>query len=163
MAASEMAVWVEIVASLAVLVTLVFLTVQIRQTNALMRSEARQAQVINDQEHIYKVIEHPDIAASFASQGSVGDDEKTRLMFWIVASMRARENEWFQYRHGALDATTWASYRQVIPFTLGTQRARALWNLCQAFFDPQFVKIVNETIEGASDMTGFWQAFAAVE
>jgi len=48
MAASEMAVWVEIVASLAVLVTLVFLTVQIRQTNALMRSEARQAQVIND-------------------------------------------------------------------------------------------------------------------
>ena len=35
MAASEMAVRVEIVASLAVLVTLVFLTVQIRQANAL--------------------------------------------------------------------------------------------------------------------------------
>ena len=40
MAASEMAVRVEIVASLAVLVTLVFLTVQIRQANAMMRSEA---------------------------------------------------------------------------------------------------------------------------
>ena len=43
MIGSEIAVWVEIVASLAVLVTLVFLTVQIRQSNALMRSEARQA------------------------------------------------------------------------------------------------------------------------
>ena len=41
MAASEMAVWGEIVASLAVLVTLVFLTVQIRQAKALMRSETR--------------------------------------------------------------------------------------------------------------------------
>ena len=76
MAASEMAVWIEIVASLAVLVTLVFLTVQIRQANALMRSEARQAQVINDQEHIYKIIQHPDIAASFTSQGTIGDEEK---------------------------------------------------------------------------------------
>ena len=148
MAASEMAVWIEIVASLAVLVTLVFLTVQIRQANALMRSEARQAQMINDQEHIYKIIQHPDIAASFTSQGTIGDEEKTRLMFWIVASMRARENEWFQYRQGVLDATTWASYRQVIPFTLGTQRARALWHLCQVFFDSEFVEIVDEMIEG---------------
>ena len=52
MIASDIAVWIDIAASLAVLVTLVFLLVQIRQTNALMRSEARQAQVINDQEHI---------------------------------------------------------------------------------------------------------------
>lgn len=84
-------------------------------------------------------------------------------MFWIVASMRAPENEWFQYRQGALDATTWASYRQVIPFTLGTQRARAIWNLCQVFFDSEFVDIVNEMIKSEPDMTGFWQAFAAVE
>jgi len=163
MVGSEIAVWVEIVASLAVLVTLVFLTVQIRQSNALMRSEARQAQVINDQEHLYKFIQHPDILTSFTAQGKIGKDEKTRLMFWIIASLRARENEWFQFKHGALDATTWASYRQVIPFTLGTQRARALWSLCQVFFDPDFVDIVNKTIEGAPDMTGFWQAYATVE
>ena len=142
-----MAVWIEIVASLAVLVTLVFFTVQIRQANALMHSEARQAQVINDQEHIYKIIQYPDITASFTSHRTIGDEEKTRLMFWIVASMRAREIEWFQYRQGALDATTWASYRQVIPFTLGTQRARTIWHLCQEFFDSEFVEIVDEMIE----------------
>ncbi len=163
MAASEIVIWIEIAASLAVLITLVFLVVQIRQTNALMRSEARQAQVINDQEHIYKFIQHPDIAASYATDGKIGEDEKTRLMFWIVASMRARESEWFQFRDGALDATTWGSSRQVIPFTLGTPRARALWNLCSGFFDPAFVTIVNETIEDAPDMTEFWRAYAAVE
>jgi len=43
---------------------------------------------------------------------------------------------------------TWASYRQVMPFTLGTQPARVIWNLCQAFFDSQFVEIVDEMIEG---------------
>jgi hypothetical protein len=81
----------------------------------------------------------------------------------IVASMRARENEWFQFRHGALDATTWASYRQVIPFTLGTRRARAIWNLCSQYFDPEFVTLVNETIDDAPEISGFWQALAAVE
>ena len=163
MGTSELTIWIEIAASLAVLVTLVFLVVQIRQSNALMRSEARQAQVINDQEHIYKFIQHPDIATSYATAGKIGDDEKTRLMFWIVASMRARENEWFQFKQGALDATTWASYQQVIPFTLGTKRARAIWNLCSGFFDPAFVTIVNETIEKTPEMTEFWQAYAAVE
>jgi hypothetical protein len=44
-----------------------------------------------------------------------------------------------------LDATTWASYRQVIPFTLGRTGA---WHLCQVFFDSEFVEIVEEMIEG---------------
>ena len=56
----------------------------------------------------------------------------------------------------ALDAITWASYRQVIPFTLGTQRARAIWNHCQVFFDSEFV---NEMIEGRPAK----QRLAAVE
>ncbi len=43
---------------------------------------------------------------------------------------------------------TWSSYRQVIPFTLGTQRARAIWHLCQVFFDSELVETVDEMIEG---------------
>ncbi|VUX55581.1 protein of unknown function [uncultured Woeseiaceae bacterium] len=50
----------------------------------------------------------------------------------------------------ALDDTTRASYRQVIPFTLGTQRARAIWHPCQVFFDSEFVEIVDEKTEGES-------------
>jgi hypothetical protein len=43
---------------------------------------------------------------------------------------------------------TWSSYRQAIPFTLGIPRARAIWNLCQVFFDSAFVEIVDEKTEG---------------
>ena len=76
MSADQIAIWVEIFASVAVLITLVFLNVQIRQTNALMRSESRQAQVVIDQEHISKFIEHPELAAAYGSDDHI--DTTTR-------------------------------------------------------------------------------------
>ena len=147
------------VASLA---TLVYLAIQIRQNNLLMRAGARQAQVATDQEHICKFIEYPDIAASFASPDPITDEARIRLNFWIVASLRAREYEWLQYTHGALDEKTWASYRQLIPFVLGTERSRKYWALCSAFFSPDFARIVNEMIDG-QPLTGYWSALAGVD
>ncbi len=81
MNAANIAVWVEIVASIAVLITLVLLNVQIKQTNSLMRSEARQAQLVIDQEHIAKFIDHPDLAAAYASRERLDHDDMTRLWF----------------------------------------------------------------------------------
>ncbi len=109
MAAEELAVWVEIIALIAVLITLVLLNVQLRQTNSLMRSEARQAQIVIDQEHISKFIDHPDTAVAYASKKGLDPDDKTRLWFWVILSPRGREHEWFQYRHGALDQASWDS------------------------------------------------------
>lgn len=147
------------VASLA---TLVYLTIQIRQNNLLMRAGARQAQVATDQEHICKFIEYPDIAASFASPDKITDEARIRLNFWIVASLRAREYEWLQYTHGALDEKTWASYRQLIPFVLGTERSRKYWALCSGFFHPEFAQVVNKMIDG-QPLTGYWSALAAID
>jgi hypothetical protein len=162
MNAIDIATWVEVVASIAVLVSLVFLNVQIKQTNSLMRSEARQAQVVIDQEHIAKFIEHPDLASAYASKESLDHDDKTRLWFWVVLSMRAREHEWFQYQHGALDAQSWDSYKRVIPFTLGTNRTRRYWSVTRRFFDPGFAELVDEMIRDQPE-TDFWDAYTALD
>ena len=162
MNALDIAGWVEIVASIAVLISLVFLNVQIRQTNSLTRSEARQAQVVIDQEHIAKFIEHPDLASAYASKEHLDHDDKTRLWFWVVLSMRAREHEWFQYQHGALDAQSWDSYKRVIPFTLGTNRTRRYWSVTRGFFDPGFAELVDDMIRDQPE-TDFWDAYAALD
>lgn len=162
MNAIDIATWVEVVASIAVLVSLVFLNVQIKQTNSLMRSEARQAQVVIDQEHIAKFIEHPDLASAYASKESLDHDDKTRLWFWVVLSMRAREHEWFQYQHGALDSQSWDSYKRVIPFTLGTNRTRRYWSVTRAFFDPGFAELVDEMIRDQPE-TDFWDTYKALD
>ena len=47
----------EIIGVIVVVVTLIYLTVQVRQGTELLRSEARQAQVTNDQDGVYKFFE----------------------------------------------------------------------------------------------------------
>ena len=95
MNAADIATWVEIFASIAVLASRVFLKLRIRPTNSLMRSEARQGQVVIDQEHFAKFIEHPDLAAACASKVHLDHDDKTRLWFRVVLSMRPRVHQWF--------------------------------------------------------------------
>ena len=87
--------------------------------------------------------------------------EKTKLLFWIIGQMRAREHEWLQYRSGALDEETWLSFRGVIYFLLGTARARALWSLCSPYFNPDFVEMVGEMMKEVPHID-FWEKLESV-
>lgn len=154
--------WLEAASSLAVLITLIYLARQVHQENLLLRSEARQALVATDQEQIYKFIDHPDLARTFAGKAPVTEDEKTRMNFWIVASLRAREFEWTQFNAGALDEETWSSYSKVIYFILGTERARQYWAACSVFFSPSFVEYVEEMIKEAPPVD-YWDRIEAID
>lgn len=154
--------WLQAASSLAVLVTLIYLARQVRQENVLLRSEARQALVATDQEQIYKFIEHPDLAKTFAGKGPATDEEKTRMNFWIIASLRAREFEWTQHNAGALDKETWLAYSQVIGFILGTERARQYWAACQGFFNPRFVEFVEAMIKDAPPID-YWAKIEQID
>jgi hypothetical protein len=152
---STMLAWLEAVSTVGVLITLVYLARQVHQENLLLRSEARQSQTAMDQQHLIQFIDHPDLAKSFAGKEPISKEERTRMYFWIAASIRAREFEWTQYQSGALDKQAWEAYINVIYFTLGTQRARDYWAETQHFFNPEFVKVVNGMIEG-TPVTDFW-------
>ena len=152
----------QIVGVIVVVVTLVYLSIQVRQGAQLLRSESRQVSLSTDQGGVYKFIEFPRLGASMASSETPTFEEKTQLMFWMIAQMRAREHEWLQYRSGALDGDAWLSYRDVIYFVLGTPRARALWELCRPYFNQAFVELVTEMISAAPHVD-FWEKLEAIE
>ena len=151
----------EIVGVIVIVVTLIYLSMQIRQGAELLRSDSRQGQVANDQDGVYKFVEHPELAKIFSQAETPSFAEKVKLNFWIIGQMRAREHEWLQYRSGALDEETWLSYRDVIFFLLGTHRARALWELCSSFFNPDFVEVVSAMMEGVPEID-YWQKLEAI-
>jgi len=151
----------EIIGVIVVVVTLIYLAVQVRQGAELLRSESRQAQVANDQSGVYKFVEHPELGRIFAQEEPPTAEEKVRLQFWMIGQMRAREHEWLQYRSGALDEETWMSYRGVIYFILGTPRARALWDLCSPYFNVDYVAMVAKMMDGVPP-TDFWDQLEAV-
>ena len=146
----------EIIGQIAVIATLVYLAAQVRQGAQILWSESRQAQVAYDQGGVYKFVEYPELGRLFSQAEKPSFAEKTRLLFWMIGQMRAREHEWLQYRSGALDEETWISYRDVIYFLLGTERAKELWGLCSPYFNPDFVDMVAKMIEGVPEID-FWE------
>lgn len=151
----------EIVGVIAVVITLIYLSVQVRQGAQILWSESRQAQVAYDQGGVYKFVEYPELGRLFSQAETPTREEKTRLLFWMIGQMRAREHEWLQYRTGALDEETWISYRDVIYFLLGTERARELWNLCSPYFNQDFVAMVSTMIDGVPEID-FWSKLEQV-
>ena len=146
----------QIVGVIAVVATLIYLAIQVRQGTALLRSESRQAQLANDQTGVYKFVEHPDLGRIFSQTETPSFEDKTKLIFWMIGQMRAREFEWLQYKSGAMDKEAWESYRGVIFFVLGTERTRDLWPLCNPYFNVDFVKMVAAMMEGIPP-TDYWE------
>lgn len=149
MTLEQMALIAQIVGVVVVAVTLIYLTIQVRQGAEQMRSESRQAQLANDQTGVYKFVKFPDLGRIASQVETPTFDEKTQLFFWMIGQLRAREFEYLQYKSGAMTKDAWHTYRGVIFFVLGTPRTRALWQLCKVYFNREFVDMVDDMIRDA--------------
>jgi len=146
----------QIIAVLLVAPTLLYLALQIRQGAEQLRSETRQTQLENDQVGVYKFVEFPDLGRIASQTETPSFEEKTKLVFWMIGQMRAREYEWLQYKSGAMTKEAWETYRGVIYFVLGTARNRELWELCKNYFNAEFVASVNDMM-GDVPQIEFWE------
>jgi hypothetical protein len=152
----------QIIGTIVVVVTLVYLSMQVRQGNELLRSEARQSLHISDMSAVLMFVDHPELARLFSQAETPTLEEKAKLMFWMIGQMRTREHEWLQFKNGALDEETWLSARDVTYFILGTERARELWALCSPYYNQEFAAMVAGMIEAVPPID-FWERLEAVK
>jgi hypothetical protein len=112
----------EVIGALGVVITLIYLTKQIRlNTEAMeesrklalaqtyqMRSDALQAMTVGaaDSQHIGPIIDkltqlgYPEDVTSIAK---LTNDERSRFRLWQIAQQTHWDNMYFQYQHGYLD------------------------------------------------------------
>ena len=95
--------WLTLVANVAVVAGIIFLAVEIRQNNELLRSESRQALLANDQTALEVALDHVDIFDKLVTQTSLSHEDQLRLSFIYLIDLRNREFEYFQYTNGLLD------------------------------------------------------------
>ena len=153
----------EILGNFVVVVTLIYLAIQVRQGSAILRSDSRQSQVSTDQNGVYLFVQYPELASYFSQAETPSFEQKAKLSFWIIAQMRAREHEWLQYKSDALDEETWLSYRNVIYFILGTERTQALWEICSQYFNSEFVDMVEQMMDNETDSNEFWSQLESIK
>lgn len=149
---SALAAWSQIAASLAVLATLIYLTIQIRQNTALMRAESRQSIMTYAQQELHTFIDHPEVLRFMYDEAELEPNLRVQFYGWITSAIRAREHEWLQYRNGVLDRDAWISYKNALPIILCNRRGREWWEkLGRVQFAPEFQKIVDEVLSTNPD------------
>ena len=140
----------EILGVIVVVVTLVYLSVQVRQGTELLRSESRQALVTNDVASLASNFQNADVFAKYVAGNEMSAEDQLRMSFMFALDLRNREFEYFQYTNGLQDEQTWLAYRNVILINHSTGRGRVWWDeIGREIVDPEFAKLVDELLVDA--------------
>jgi hypothetical protein len=140
----------EILGVVVVVVTLIYLSVQVRQGTELLRSESRQALVTNDLASLAANFNNADVFAKYVSGEELSAKDQLRLSFMFTLDLRNREFEYFQYANGLLDEQAWLAYRHVVLINHSTGLGRAWWDqIGRGLVDPKFGDLVDELLVDA--------------
>ncbi len=77
----------------------------------------------------------------------LSDAELGRLYHRVRVVFRRYENDYFQYRTGNFDSTTWAGYaRSILDDAFGNPVVRAMWKLQRDNFDERFTDFMDDAL-----------------
>jgi len=130
-------------AAIAVFVTLVYLSKQVKQGNILAKLQVQQSMMEHDIAGLNKLASDPELLKAFRSNNP-SKEELINLHYFLTLSMRQREWEWLQYKDGVIEEKVYKTYHEVISIHLGTQKTREWWfSIGRLGIDPEFVDVVD--------------------
>jgi hypothetical protein len=115
-------------AAIGVLITLIYLARQVRQGNLLAKFQVRQHVVQQAQAELYQWSSDPSLRKSFVTKEQLSTSELEVMHYFLIAAMRQREWEWFQFKDGVIKKDVYEAYLGVIALHLGINRSRRWWS-----------------------------------
>ena len=135
----------EVISSLAILVTLIYLSIQTKQNTEATLASTRQTMITNDIEILHASMENPSFYVKLRTNHELTDEEDVRLQSWLIMLVRTREYQWLQYKNGLLDKQSWMAYLSGLRGNLSYSLGRNWWNNSAHYlFDHEFVDEVNK-------------------
>ena len=115
--------------SVAVVASLLFLGLQIRQSNRNQRSLMQQGRSARHVELLSRLSDPrvSDVISRGASGESLSDQDCFILYGYLTSVFSSYEDGFFQFRLGVLDAQSWASDGNTLKRILGNPAYRAVW------------------------------------
>lgn len=143
----------EIVSSIAIVLTLVYLAIQTQelatqtqQTNEALNAASRQATMSADVSIILAALE-PEIAElDMIPYEEMTEVQRQLRTNELAAIIRVREFAWFQYKNGTLDQATWDSYLSVLRRFIREPAGAEAWDRIASEVDPGFVEVINQYV-----------------
>ncbi len=134
----------EIVGAIAVVITLIYVAMQIGQNTKMMRSGAKQSLTATTQNLIYKAI---DYSAEWVKL-TTGDEpatpeEDTRMSLLVRAMLRGFESQCYQYEAGLLEEDEWYALRTAIKDICALPGVNRYWEQLRPHMSERLQKVVD--------------------
>ena len=131
----------EFVGAIAVVVTLAYLAVQIRQQNVQSRRASMHDIAVSFREALaqFGELEHAELFLRFTRDfDSLDASEKYFIMNRMMAILRVFEEAFLLYQEGGLDERYWLGYRHTIASYFSTPGIQSIWVIRQHQFHVDF-------------------------
>jgi hypothetical protein len=138
----------ETLGAIAVVVSLIYLALQIRQNSRIVKGTSVQAITQTIQTELrWSSDEGEAMLKILTDTDSLSPLEAFKIGEWATAAMWARQNEFIQYQQKLIDDDVWHGSRGILENTLAIPWMRTWW---QAFdksvFTEDFLTLVDEVI-----------------
>ena len=145
------------IGAVAVVVTLAYLAVQIRQNTRAIRGSTLDSITAHQQNELRWSSDVGHAFRKSLDNPNLLNEEETWLMSeWMTAALIARHNEFCQYTQGLLGEDGWKTSENIIRYVLSSEWAQRWWKIYgRNHFSEPFVCRVDEIIEeGTLDYSG---------
>ncbi len=145
----------EAIGGIAVIFTLLYLSMQIRQNTKAIRSNSFHG-VTDSFNAINSLIAHDESLARIIRVGmknleDLNEDERVRFSFMFVAPFRIFETLYFQREAGTVDSRLWEAEKRSMGFLLSGPGSQEWWRSNPLSFTPEFRQFVDSEILGKAD------------
>jgi len=140
----------ELVGVVAVVVTLIYVALQVRQnTHATMLSTAHDC-LEQVREGLVIIAQDADLAEIYlrglSGSSSLSPSDRLRFNIFLHYQYRAYENAHFQTVHGVVDPSIWNGLTHYMSFTKGTPGHIEFWNNRKQIFNPSFQRFFEDEV-----------------
>jgi hypothetical protein len=144
----------EFFGAVAVLASLLYLAVQIRQNTRSLRSAAYQSLSTSLSDLALSVAENDDLAKiwqiGMTDPGRLSEVERLRLQAFLTALYRQYQNLYFQKRQSLLDEELWQAHRVTIMRHISSPGGADWWAIARDQHSKGFVEYVEREVRGGS-------------
>ena len=148
----------EFIGAIVIVITLIYLTTQVKQNTYALHAQSRQAVVSSAQAELFAMMDNPDLVINLLKTESLTPEEHVKLSSWMGAVMRLREFCWLQHQIGVVDEVQWNTEMRVMRSVLSTHRSRVWWDLVGRFvFGAKFVEYVDDALVDQPATNDSWE------
>ena len=160
MTLSDVASVGSLVSGIAVLASLVYMSLQMRQSARHQQATIQHQRAALVQELLGQTTSSPELH-EIVQRGSAGDStltpmQSSRYVTWALQSFWLYEEYFYQHQDGMLSAAAWATHRRRIKNGLRNPGFRAAWRSLTQMFEPDFRAFVDEMLKEAFEAGGRW-------